>query len=302
MNKKPLVSIVLPTFNGARYLAESIESCLNQTFTDWELIIVDDASTDATPGIIARFCSLDKRISAIRHDTNLKLPAALNSGFSHATGDFLSWTSDDNRYRPEAIEAMLQVFENGCETDIVYADYSVIDSSGTVIDQVTAPDPVYLMRENVVGPVFLYRRSVHEGIGGYDTSLFLVEDYDFWLRAAASFRMCSIHRDLYLYRRHESSLSSLHFPRMIENREATLKNNLSRLTWLPQAAMVAGWVNIAVMSRRRGDYGSCVSALLRAMRISPRECTMLVVHILLNGPSVINRIIFNVDLTKCSVC
>src|SRR5690606_22425727 len=117
MNESPFVSIVLPTYNGARYLAQSIESCINQTYTQWELIIVDDASTDDTPAIISHYVQLDSRIRTVRHSTNRKLPAALNTGFDMARGEYFTWTSDDNYYRPEALGVMVAFLESRADVD-----------------------------------------------------------------------------------------------------------------------------------------------------------------------------------------
>jgi glycosyltransferase involved in cell wall biosynthesis len=100
----PLVSIILPTYNGSQYLSEAIESCLHQTYENWELILVDDCSTDATPQIIGRYVGRDPRIRSIRHASNKKLPEALNTGHAAAQGEYLMWTSDDNRLLPAAIE------------------------------------------------------------------------------------------------------------------------------------------------------------------------------------------------------
>src|SRR5688572_20908989 len=107
-----MVSIVLPTFNGSRYLAESIESCLAQTYRAWELIIVDDCSTDETPSIIKSFEARDSRIRSIRNQKNLKLPGSLNAGFAEAKGALFTWTSDDNLYRPNALEVMVAEIES----------------------------------------------------------------------------------------------------------------------------------------------------------------------------------------------
>src|SRR6476660_8627759 len=107
----PNISVILPTHNGTRYLREAIESCLCQTHESWELIIVDDASTDDTPRIIADYAAGDGRIRTIRNARNLRLPASLNVGFSHARGKFLTWTSDDNCYRRQALGEMLAFLE-----------------------------------------------------------------------------------------------------------------------------------------------------------------------------------------------
>jgi len=102
-----LISIVLPVYNGARFLRESIDSVLNQTYTNWELLILDDCSTDETPSIAQEYAEKDSRIFYYRNERNLRLPGNLNRGFSLAKGDYLTWTSDDNRYRPTALEKML---------------------------------------------------------------------------------------------------------------------------------------------------------------------------------------------------
>lgn len=303
MTATPAVSIVLPVYNGERYLAQAIESCLSQTFSDWELIVVDDASTDGTPAIIADFCARDARVRSVRHETNRKLPGALNTGFALANGEFLTWTSDDNRYRPRALETMVEFLGRRPEVDTVYTDYTAIDDDGAVTGRVEVPDPVYLVRENVIGPCFLYRRSVHEGVGRYDEELFLVEDYDFWLRTGARFQMVPLHQDLYLYRRHQSSLTNMYRQRVLVNREATLRKNLPRLSWIPADAAVAGWLLVAVMARRRGAYADCLSAIFRALGRSPVPALALIARMLLrgaDGPKLINGLAFGGrnDVTK----
>ena len=98
----PKISVVLPVYNGEAYLKDAIKSILNQTFQDFELIIVDDCSTDRTTEIVKRYVDCDSRIILIQNKVNLKLPESLNKGFSHATGDYWTWTSCDNLYMPDA--------------------------------------------------------------------------------------------------------------------------------------------------------------------------------------------------------
>lgn len=204
----PEISIILPTHNGARYLAGSIQSCLDQTFRDFELIVVDDASGDSTPEILAGFAA-DPRVRALRSEQNLKLPGALNLGFSKARGRLLTWTSDDNLYEPGALEAMHSVLAERPEIGLVYADYAVIDSEGQVLREHRCAEPDYLVERNIIGACFLYRRSVMERVGSYATETFLAEDYDFFLRVfLAGQRMRHLPETLYRYRVHESSLGS----------------------------------------------------------------------------------------------
>lgn len=205
----PKVSIVLPTYNGSQYLSDSIESVINQTYMDWELIIVDDCSTDDTLKIAKKYAEMDERISVVHNEFNKKLPTSLNIGFEYAKGEYFAWTSDDNFYENEAIEKMVRYLDYNQNTPMVRADMILIDEKGTVIADSEAYDNHKMLVNNYVGACFLYRRSVAQSIGKYDDSLFCVEDYDYWIRIM---KHCgpigNIQEKLYRYRNHSESLSS----------------------------------------------------------------------------------------------
>ena len=204
-NPSVKVSIVLPTYNGAKYIRKSIDSCLAQTHSNLELIIVDDASTDETPQIINSYS--DKRIKYVRHSRNLKLPGALNTGFKHATGEYLTWTSDDNFYDVNAIEIMVKCLLTYPEIAYVYTDEYHIDENDN-IDRYFAVGPVESLKvDNLIGGCFLYHRRVYEEIGEYDPDTYLAEDYDYWIRISKRFRMQRLRRPLYYYRLHKDSLT-----------------------------------------------------------------------------------------------
>ena len=199
------VSIVLPTYNGAKYIRKSIDSCLEQTHGNLELIIVDDASTDETPHIINSYS--DKRIKYVRHPRNLKLPRALNTGFKHATGDYLTWTSDDNFYTSDAIEVMVKFLLTYPETGYVYTDEYHIDENDNIDKYFAVGAVESLQSDNLIGGCFLYHRRVYEEIGEYDPDTYLAEDYDYWIRISKRFRMQRLRRPLYYYRLHKDSLT-----------------------------------------------------------------------------------------------
>src|SRR5690606_15856697 len=129
----PRVSMVMPVHNGARWLAEAIESVLAQDFNDFELILVDDASGDASPAIMADAAKRDPRVRLLRLDANVGLPAALNHGFAAARGEFHSWTSDDNLLRPTMLARLVAVLDAQPGADIVHADFLLIDDAGREI-------------------------------------------------------------------------------------------------------------------------------------------------------------------------
>lgn len=205
---EPLVSIVLPTYKRAHVLPDAIRSALNQTWTNLDLVIVDDSSPDDTREVVAAFD--DPRIRYVRNEANLKLPQALNRGFSLARGDYLTWTSDDNLYAETAIEKMAaELQRGGCE--FVYADYYMFadigpDGRPTDVRHDRLPDTAQLDRGNHIGACFMYTRHVYETIGNYDADLFLVEDYDYFMRIARRFRMKHIAEPLYYFRRDDDTL------------------------------------------------------------------------------------------------
>jgi glycosyltransferase involved in cell wall biosynthesis len=204
--ESPLISIILPVYNGEKYLRESIDSCLRQSFVDWELIIVDDGSTDGTDRIIRSY--KDARILSIRHAVNRRLPAALSTGFRQSRGRFLTWTSCDNRFASSALQVLLDFLNDHPEADLVYSDFDFIDERGALVRKHRAGPTESLHIGNVVGMSFLYRRSVYEAIGDYDDDAFLAEDYDYWLRANQKFRLTHLPKTLYEFRLHPDSLTS----------------------------------------------------------------------------------------------
>ena len=105
VNQIPLIGVVLPTYNGARHLKASIESCLGQSYEKLELIVVDDGSPDPLTREVLDGVD-DARLRVVRLEKNVGLPRALNAGFRETKGELLTWTSDDNLFRPEALETM----------------------------------------------------------------------------------------------------------------------------------------------------------------------------------------------------
>lgn len=205
-----LISVVLPTYNGEKYICESVDSILSQTYENWELIIVDDCSTDETLQIAASYAKDDKRIKVLHNDVNCKLPQALNVGFSETKGGLLTWTSDDNRFLPNAFEIMSHFFIEHNDVHMLCANMYEIDADGTRRREIIYPDEGKLCIENSIGACFMYTRDVYEKIGNYDINLFCVEDYDYWIRIKKNYgEITRIPDILYEYRIHGESLSGI---------------------------------------------------------------------------------------------
>ncbi len=201
----PKVSIILPTYNGEKYLKASIQSCLSQTHRNIELIVVDDCSTDSTPEIIRSFS--DPRIKYIRNQTNQRLPRSLNIGFRSASGDYLTWTSDDNEFLPHAIEEMVWFLAEHKDVGFVYTDV-IMRYLETGETQLRRLSDINLEKENNIGACYLYRKEVYQAVGDYDPRLEWVEDYDYWIRIAKKFQVRHYPKALYIYGDHIQSLTS----------------------------------------------------------------------------------------------
>lgn len=203
---EPLISIILPVYNGDKYLEEAIASCLNQTFDDFELIIVNDCSTDNSMGIIKEWEIKDSRIVVINNDQNKKLPASLNIGHKRAQGNYITWTSDDNLLKEDFLESLLNEILAG-KGDIIFSDYDIIWEDGAVKRSHSTGPVQNLIFGNVIGASFLYRKEVYHLLGGYNENLFLVEDYHFFLKACLKFRFYHLEKNIYKYRLHKTSLT-----------------------------------------------------------------------------------------------
>lgn len=204
-----LISIVLPVYNGEEFLRESIDSVLAQTYKNWELLIVDDCSTDSSPEIAKEYVKRDNRIHYFRNEQNLRLPRNLNKGFSLANGNYLTWTSDDNRYLPTALEKMHNALCENPKAQFVFASSRIINENGDEIEyiMVDQKSKKRIVGLNGVGACFMYTRKAYEEVGEYDPEFTLVEDFDYWQRIFMKLDVVAIEEILYQYRLHAGALT-----------------------------------------------------------------------------------------------
>lgn len=221
-----LVSVILPVYNQASLLRDSINSVLAQTYGDFELIVVNDGSKDDVESVLAEFVEHPKVRLLTQH--NQKLPKALSNGFEFARGEFWTWTSADNLMEPEQLSKMVEFLRARPDVAMVYADYLAIDDRGQPLRDPTfrphnrrGPDSpeIHLPRttaelntvkDNFIGACFMYRASAGRVLGEYDPFTMGVEDYDYWMRVNDLLRIEHIGTDdlLYRYRVHDNTLNA----------------------------------------------------------------------------------------------
>jgi glycosyltransferase involved in cell wall biosynthesis len=263
----PLVSIVLPTFNRGGILGDAIQCCLDQTWRNLEVVVVNDGSTDHTEAVALSFVHRDPRVKYVEQ-SNQKIPAALNTGFNHARGDFFTWTSDDNRYEPDAIAIMATRLMRDPDVGLVYCNVKVVNDDGQVII-VTDHRGCDLEMGNCIGSCFMYRRSVAEAVGEYDTTAFLAEDYDYWLRIHQRFRLGLINDAPYRYRLHKSSLTSTRGAD-VELQAAKVRMKYAKDDQDRRRIMTRAYSLAADELRQIGRFGSSAAYYLKSLGLSPK--------------------------------
>jgi glycosyltransferase involved in cell wall biosynthesis len=202
-----MISIVMPVYNGEKYLKQSIESVIHQTYKNWELIIVNDCSTDKSRSIMQYYANEDERINIIDNEINLKVAQSLNKGFQNAKGKYFTWTSDDNLYKPDALKELSFFLDNNPDIGLVYSNEDVVDSELNYVKE-DRLNPQMLLYADCIGASFMYRKEVADKIGGYDPEMFLVDDYDYWIRVSKHYKIAHLDRNIYIYRMHPNNLTT----------------------------------------------------------------------------------------------
>ncbi len=208
----PRVSVVMPMYNVERYVGEAIESLLQQSFQDFELIIVDDASTDGSVEVAAGY--RDERITLLRNGDNLGPGPTRNHGVAHASGEYIALMDADDRCRHDRLEVEVRFLDRHPDIAAVSAWYSTIDENGSSLEHCHRPetDPEVIrarlpFQNPVASGAAMVRTGTLSSLAGY-RPLFGPEDYDLWLRMTDERASIAIIPEyLYTYRIHGASIT-----------------------------------------------------------------------------------------------
>lgn len=210
----PRVSVVIPSYNHAQYLGEAIQTALNQTYRDFEIIVVDDGSTDNTPQVLAGF---GDPVRCIRQE-NRGLAAARNAGVLAARGEFVAFLDADDSWLAEYLAKMLAAFGNDASVGAVYSGWHYVDSSGKLLPrtniQVLERDEMYqamTFMDFLIPSCVVVRRECFDRLGLFDETFRAAqgcEDWDMWIRVLARYAMVGVPQALVKYRVHGDNMSS----------------------------------------------------------------------------------------------
>jgi len=182
---KPLVSIVTPSYNQARFLEQTILSVLNQSYDHIEYIVIDGGSTDGSVDILETYAD---RIDYWVSEEDRGQTDAINKGLERATGEIMAWINSDDTYQPHAVQEVVAFFNEHPQVGMVYGDANIIDEEGHVIGEFNAQQTSYrrLRRGGVYipQPAAFWRGALWHEVGPLDPSFYFAMDYDLWLRLA----------------------------------------------------------------------------------------------------------------------
>lgn len=215
MRVPPVVTVVIPCYNGAEFLGEAITSACSQDYKPLEVVVVDDASTDDTPSILKHF--FKGQVKVVTHLKNKGCSAALNSGIKASSGDLICWLSADDRFHHGKVKLQVKHFlEADPDVAAIYTDYATIDTLGDPVATYRChpvPDKwmlsAIIVNNFVNGSSVMMRKDAIESVGLFDETLRADSDGDMWMRLlGAGYRLLHLPRVTMSYRRHKGQMST----------------------------------------------------------------------------------------------
>ena len=213
----PRISVVMSVYNGEWHLAEAIDSILGQTMSDFELIVIDDGSTDGTPRILEEYAARDDRVRVVRNESNLGLTLSLNRGLGLARGEYFARQDADDISRPQRLALQVQLLDANPHLGAIGTGFQRIDDDGIPLGEptkVSADHEVLRASLLMINPLphcsLVARRTLVQELGGYDEELPYAQDYDLWWRAGRGALLGAVPDALVLSRRGEG-ISTRHF-------------------------------------------------------------------------------------------
>ncbi len=207
----PTVTVLMAVWNGEAYLREAVDSILAQTYTDFELLVVDDCSTDSTPAILSDYAARDPRVRVLRNERNLTASPSLNRGLDEARGQYIARHDADDVSRPTRLAAEVAFFDAHPDHVLVGCHFDVIDAQGTWSKLIDVPSD-----DEAICAAFLYGNVLAHGSvmfragfsERYTPGILCSDDYDLWTRLVLRGKVAALPLALYRWRNHAECISN----------------------------------------------------------------------------------------------
>jgi glycosyltransferase involved in cell wall biosynthesis len=281
---RPLVSVVMPSYNYREFIGDAIRSVVSQTLEDWELVIIDDHSTDESENVIRDLMKMDSRIRLSVHARNEGIPKTVNQGIQMASGKYVALTASDDMLRRDALQRLTDTLENQADYGVVIAEGTVIDERGVLTGKRTSDiwGPPTLNAGNFFAQLIdhsfvtcnLFRKELVEKYGiWFDEDLKLANDWMFWLDLSEISKFIYISQPLYYYRIHSRNISRssaskdlyaedfMLIPERVFSRHAKILNYSQRRHLLDVAASYCEISSLETARTRAVFYRSIVADL-----------------------------------------
>ncbi len=290
----PRVSVIIPTRNRAQLLGTAIASVIRQTFQDFEIIVVDDASDDATESVVRAL--VDDRIRYFKHSTRRNVSAARNTGVVGSRGEFLAFLDDDDEWLPTKLERQVNLLDQcapvvgGVYTGFVMVDRMAGDVLGAIVPSKAGHILHELCRHNCIGTAstMVLRRKCLEEVGLFDETVHFGEEYDMWIRVARRFEFTYLGEPLVRYSVHPTQLST-NYAAMIQGSERKLAKYVAFFATYPDD-LARRYLSLGTYRCFMGDVRGGRREFRRAIRVSPWPFKQYAYYMLsLLGPAPFRR-------------
>lgn len=285
MSAAPLVSVVIPTYDRLALLRDAVESVRAQTFADWELVVVDDGSTDGTLEYLDALARVDARIHPLALPHSGTATTVRTAGVTASRGEWIAFLDSDDLWLPRKLEVQLREMQGHPESGWSYTAYQHVDALGNEIPgrppRATPPQSGWVLEGLVTFgiaaaiPTLLVRRSLFDAIGGFDQGLLLRSDYDLALRLALASESVGVSDTLVIVRDHPARTTSSYSQLgQLEENEAAFRKALAtaptaRIRRLCAAQCAAQHAAIARILAHAGDQPAAWRALGRGVWVAP---------------------------------
>lgn len=208
-----LVSVIIPTYNRANFIIDSIESVLAQTYSNFEIIVVDDNSSDNTAEVIAPYLYKYNFISYVKHDTNRGGSAARNTGAKMCKGEYIAFLDSDDKWHESKLEKIIHTFKQDSQIGLVYSDFYAVNANTKEVNYNYCLNPkdsyFSILCENFIGTTSLIvlKKEVFDSVGGFKEGLPSCQDWEFYINVLKKFKIKKVEDALVYYLVHENSIS-----------------------------------------------------------------------------------------------